>query len=221
MYKAEDYLHLVQAVLNKYYHGGHYTARRIGVGVEDLYQVGCIGLIKASKDYDKEKGSTFISYAFMKIRGEIRVFVRDYPYTAKFSREVRELAPKILYMDDCTPDHLMQLFGISTSTAVELLDYVHHKDVSLDKPIKKSEDESFTYLDVIPAPLDTGRMACRLIELEERLALLSEHQQSICILLLQGRTQQEVANELGMNQSTCSRLLTKGLIKIQANYRIE
>lgn len=219
MYKAENHLNIVQSVLNKYYGGGHNIASRIGIEPEDLFQIGCMGLMKACEHYDpdNEKKASFLTYAYIKIRAEINHSIRDDSYLAKYSKKVRELAPLAMKLGDPSPEEIQERLNVSYEDALDTYFYINRTGVSFFR--KTSEGDEMTLFDLIPAESETTEdKALRSIEFEERINILNDNQKKVCYMLLEGKTQLEIADTMNIKQAQVSRLRIKSLAKIKEEY---
>ncbi|MBQ4634413.1 MAG: sigma-70 family RNA polymerase sigma factor [Bacilli bacterium] len=185
---------------------------------EDLFQVGCIGLIKAYKNYDKNSNAKFTSYAYTYIWGEIKKYVRE-DKGFKVSREISSLNYKINQASNLLSQRLMR-----EPTSKELSDYLEIPEhliieainaitpvQSLDEVV--TSDDSFSLYEVIPdrvSDLDASIM------LKESLAQLPEDERRIIELrYFKDRTQTEIADELNTNQTQISRKEQKILVKLK------
>lgn len=221
VYQADNYLYLVQWVLNEYYGGGHNMARKLGIDVADLFQIGCLGLVRASQQFDptNEKGAKFMTYAIMKIRSELTHAIRDDNYALKFPIKIRELAPKVSRIDDATPKKIQEELGVPYKIAFDAYFYLNRRMISLySTPFKIGED-NMVLMDEIPAEQSAEDTALRCMELEERLSILTEKQRNVCSLSLKGHTQKEIAQKIGLPLSTVSSMQRKSLKQIQSTYQ--
>jgi RNA polymerase sigma factor (sigma-70 family) len=220
MYKPEEHLALVQSVLNIYYSGGHAVAKRMGIDVSDLHQIGSIGLIKACEDYDAKKAK-FVTYAFIKIHGEILRSIRDDHYMAKYSKQIRQLAFVARKLDDLSPMNIANQMSIPYGLALDVHFYLHRGMWSLFEPTNKQAGPEIDLerIDVIAAEeATTEDKALRQVELKERLSLLNSTEYKVIAMLLKGHTQVQVAAKLGVSQKHVNRLRDKSIKKIQDLY---
>lgn len=187
---------------------------------EDLFQVGCVGLIKAYQNYKEGYNTKFTTYAYPYILGEISKYVRD-DKGIKISRDISKLnlrieKAKILLtqklMREPSPSELSEFLGIDQETVLEALtsQFVIQ---SLDEPIENSEDSLCLY-DKIGAinnlDMDT------LITLKQELQSLSKEEHYIINShYMKDLTQSEIAESLGMNQVQVSRKEKKILVKLK------
>ena len=131
-----------------------------GIALEDLIQVGSIGLIKAIEFYNTDKNTRFKTYASYFIRGEIKHYLRDKASIIKAPRELQELVFKISTaikklnekgIEDPSDEQIAEEVGVSTSKIHEVLEIEHCKStLSLDQSFT-SEDDDLTLIDKIPS----------------------------------------------------------------------
>lgn len=222
-YQAQNHLNLVQWVITRHYGGGHNMARRLGLDVEDLFQTGCVGLMRACHQYDptNEKGASFSTYAIMKIRSELTHAIRDDNYYLKFSMEVRSLASQVAKLEEPTPEKIQAELKVSYETALDLYFYMNRRMTSLHSTTYKTGLFDSILMDEIASTEQAaGEAALRFIELEERLSVLSEKQRNVCYLSLKGLTQKEIAQKLGIRQQLVSEMQRSSVRKIQEVYDV-
>lgn len=189
-----------------------------GIATDDLHQVAFLGLVKAVRGYDPERGREFLGYAIPTIKGELRRHFRDAGWTVRPPRRIQELQARLWAADA----ELTQILHRSP-TAAELADAL---DVDVDDVIESlSADGCFapSSLDA-PAPdSESGSLAERLggedgefDRCEARLMLaravrdLGERDRTIVRLrFFEGWTQQQIGQEVGVTQMQVSRLLTR------------
>jgi len=192
-----------------------------GIEADDLFQVGCIGLLRAYEKFDPDNftGVTrFSTYGVPMIIGEIRRFLRDYN-SVKVSRSYRGLLKRI------KDENLLGLpvseiaikFDVSEKSVEEALRLQELQITSMDATFDlKDDSESLSLHDQIPSNVDyTG------ISVYEFLGSLSEREQKIAEMLMDGKVQQEIASVLGISQVQVSRLLKKIRRKYQEYYEGE
>ena len=186
---------------------------------EDLFQVGCIGLIKAYQNYNENYGAKFTTYAYPYILGEIRKYVRE-DKGLKISREISKLNLKIEKATILLSQKLMREPSINEiATYLEIDEYLivealksNNNIDSIDKPIN-NEGKDITLQDLIPIndlDLDT------LIMLKDELNnLTSEELDIINNRYTNDLTQSETAKNLGLTQVQVSRKEQKILTKLR------
>lgn len=202
----------------------HAAAGRFGaVGLEydDLFQIACVGLIKAARGFDPEYGVKFSTYAFPVIIGEIKQFLRD-DGQIKVSRSVKELGYRSYKKEqelaarlgrEPTVGEIAGELGVSPAEVVEAID-AHAKPMSLSID---TEDEK-RQADIPDQD--------KLIEREQSMDLMMlkaavhtlppKERQLIALRFFSDRTQTEVARELGITQVQVSRLEKKIIGKLKA-----
>ena len=187
---------------------------------EDLFQVGCIGLIKAYQNYQDGYNTKFTTYAYPYIFGEISKYVRD-DRGIKISRDISKLSLKLekanilltqKLMREPTAVELSEFLGVNQEDVLEALTS-HYVIQSLDEPIESSEDSLCLYDkigDIKNMDLDT------LITLKQELQSLSKEENYIINShYMKDLTQSEIADKLGMNQVQVSRKEKKILVKLK------
>lgn len=189
---------------------------------EDLFQIGCIGLIKAAEKFDPSFGVQFSTYAVPMILGEIRRFLRD-DGMVKVSRSIKEMAGRILRAGQAlqnslgrepTVGEIAQELGVETEAVVEAMEAVTPWE-SLSGPVGGEEGRTITLEDRLPSQGGEGEMVEK-IALYEVLHQLTEKEQLLVQLrYFKGRTQTETAKVLGVSQVQVSRLERKLLRKIR------
>lgn len=202
----------------------HACARRFigrGIDYEDLYQIGCIGLIKASDGFDPSRGLCFSTYAVPTILGEIRRVFRD-SGSVKVSRSLKELAFRVRAEwekaeqqsgnQPCVSEIALRL-GVTSEQVAEAL-CVLQPTVSLTR--EREEDDSQTDL-----PVDSCEEECdRRMDLQSLLEQLSEKEQRLIALrYFTCKTQSETAAALGMTQVQVSRAEKRILDRLRQNER--
>ena len=185
-----------------------------GENADDLFQVGCIGLIKALDNFDVTQNVRFSTYAVPMIIGEIRRYLRD-NNAIRVSRSLRDIAYKALG----TRDRLSRELGREPTIAeiakklemdvedVTLALEAIQDPVSLCEPIGGDNADALTIGDQVRDESVSQESWLEHIAITEALRRLSEREQRILNLrFFQGRTQMEVASEIGISQAQVSRL---------------
>lgn len=202
----EGNLRLVLSVIQRF--GGR------GENVDDLFQVGCIGLIKALDNFDVTQNVRFSTYAVPMIIGEIRRYLRD-NNAIRVSRSLRDIAYKALKMRDVLADRLGREPDVSELAAglhVPREDVVFALEaiqdpISLFEPVFNDGGDALYIMDQIT---DEKRPDVRWLDhigIKEAMNRLSDRERHILRLrFFQGRTQMEVAGEIGISQAQVSRL---------------
>ncbi len=186
---------------------------------EDLFQVGCIGLIKAYRNYDPSKNVKFFSYAYKYILGEIKSYVRE-NRNIKISRDLYKLSGKIeearniisqKLMRNPTIDEIALFLEMDPSDIQQAL-INNYNTTSLDKVVTDDENDACLY-DIIP---DIENMSKEdLLDLKESIDKLDDNSKKLIELRYVGNyTQSETANIMGMTQVQVSRKESKVLQKL-------
>jgi RNA polymerase sigma-B factor len=213
-------LHLVEYLARKF-------AGR-GEPLEDLLQVGYIGLIKAIDRYDVERGVEFSTYATPTIVGELKRYFRDKGWAIRIPRRLQmkdlelnqavdELTQKLHRSP--TLSELAEHMGMTTEEVVEILESSHAVNyLSLDNLYSgEQEDRGFSLLDYLGDEDSDFSLAEDRDALEKIIAQLSEREQRVIYMrFFQGMTQLEIARELNISQMHVSRLIRKILDKMRS-----
>ena len=215
-----DNLRLVWAVVRRF------NAR--GYEPEDLYQIGCIGLIKCIDKFDLSYRVKFSTYAVPMISGEIKRFLRD-DGMLKVSRTLKETAYKvnrtkeeILNRTGREPriDEVAEILGMDKEEIVASLE-ANVEVESIQKTIYQSEGNAICLMDKLADEKDEKEEVLNKIMIEEMLAGLDETEQSIIRMrYYENKTQSEISNMMGISQVQVSRLEKKSLLKMRKNYLI-
>ena len=197
--------------------------RYFGRGAEpdDLYQLGCVGFLKAIAGFDTSYGTQFSTYAVPKIAGEIRRFLRD-DGAVKVSRSIKERAVAIKQTRDRLTGELGREPSISELS--EVLDLSPEEIASAETATscaesiqRESGDAGFTLEDVLATTGEEERILERLA-LKEALSKLTERERLVIDLrYFHGLTQQRVAAVIGVSQVQVSRIEKKALLTLK-NY---
>ena len=185
-----------------------------GENVDDLFQVGCIGLIKAIDNFDIRQDVRFSTYGVPMISGEIRRYLRDNS-AVRVSRSLRDLAYKVMQareeliasqQRDPTVDEIARAMDIPVSDVVMALDAMADP-VSLFDPVYGEAGESAAVMDRICDSKNTDTAWLERIALSEAVEKLGERERRILAMrFFDGRTQMEVASAIGISQAQVSRL---------------
>lgn len=192
---------------------------------DDLFQIGCIGLIKAIDNFDTTLQVKFSTYAVPMIIGEIRRYLRD-NNSIRVSRSLRDIAYKAIYtretymkqyLKEPSVTEIAQEIGIEKEMIVYALDAIQNP-VSLFEPVYTEGGDTLYVMDQIS---DTKNKEDRWIEdlsLREAMKRLNKREKHIIELrFYEGKTQMEVAQEIGISQAQVSRL-EKNALKSMRNY---
>ena len=191
--------------------------------VDDLFQVGCIGLIKAIDNFNTELDVRFSTYGVPMIVGEIRRYLRDNS-AMRVSRAMRDTAYKVLqakeaylakHQKEPTVEEIAQILGIKREDVVFALDAILDP-VSLYEPIYSDSGDTVCVMDQVKDNKNTDERWLEHIALKEAVARLSEREQKILAMrFYQSKTQMEVSEEIGISQAQVSRLEKNALRQIR------
>lgn len=196
-----------------------------GESMDDLFQVGCIGLIKAIDAFDLKQNVQFSTYGVPMIAGELRRFLRDHS-AVRVSRSMRDTAYRVLQAkekltarDGREPDvdRIAEELGIPRQEVVFAMDAVC-EPVSLYEPVYSDGGENATVMDQIGDPRNTDEHWLEQIALSDAMRRLTPREKRILALrFYDGRTQMEVAREVGISQAQVSRLEKNAIAQIKKN----
>ena len=193
--------------------------------VDDLFQIGCIGLIKAIDNFDINLGVRFSTYAVPMIVGEIRRFLRDNS-TLRVSRSLKDTAYKAIYAKEALTKRNMvepSLMEIATEIGIAKEDIVYALDaiqnpMSLYDPIYTEGGDTLYVMDQISDKKNKEELWVEHLSLVEAMKRLNEREREIISLrFFEGKTQMEVSNLIGISQAQVSRL-EKNALKIMKAY---
>lgn len=199
-------LRLVLSVIQRFNNRGEY--------VDDLFQVGCIGLIKAIDNFDVSQNVRFSTYAVPMIIGEIRRYLRD-NNSIRVSRSLRDIAYKALQAKERltnknskepTVDDLSRELGIPKEDIVFALDAIQDP-ISLFESVYHDGGDAIYVMDQVKDEKNHDENWLEGIALNEAMRKLNDREKLILNLrFFDGRTQMEVAEEIGISQAQVSRL---------------
>ncbi len=192
-------------------------------GADDLFQVGCIGLIKAIDNFDISVGVKFSTYAVPMIIGEIRRYLRD-NNMLRVSRGTRDLAYHALSAKELltkrlghepTGAEIAAEMGENEESVTAALEAIV-EPVSLYDPVYSDGTDSVFVMDGIKDEENTDERWLENIALENALAKLGERESAIINLrFFRGKTQMEIAEEIGISQAQVSRIEKSALEHIR------
>jgi len=191
--------------------------------LDDLFQVGCIGLMKAIDNFDLSMDVKFSTYAVPMIIGEVRRYLRDYN-TIRVSRSVRDLAYRALQ----ARERLSKSMN-AEPTLAQIAEELNEKEeavhqaieaivepVSLYEPVYSDGGDSMYVMDQIRDENTSDEVWLENIALREALSRLSEREKKIIQLrFYKGKTQMEIASEIGISQAQVSRLEKSALERMR------
>ena len=194
-----------------------------GEDADDLFQVGCIGLIKAIDNFDLDVGVKFSTYAVPMIIGEIRRYLRDNSMI-RVSRSQRDLAYRALRAKenlslrlsrDPTDAEIAAELGAGASDVTEALTSIT-TPLSLYEPVFSEGGDALYLMDQISDDKENDEAWIDNIAIGEAMKRLSERERSIISMrFFRGKTQMEIADEIGISQAQVSRIEKGALDRIR------
>ena len=196
-----------------------------GENADDLFQVGCVGLLKAIDNFDTSQNVRFSTYGVPMIIGEIRRYLRDNS-SIRVSRSMRDTAYRVLQareklqreqQREPTVEQIARELGIRREEVVFAMDAVCDP-VSLFEPIYSDGGDAVCVMDQVRDNKNTDEDWLEQIALKEAMARLSERERQILALRYSdGKTQMEVSSEIGISQAQVSRLEKNAIKSIKKN----
>ena len=212
-------LRLVLSVIRRFFSKGE--------NADDLFQIGCVGLIKAIDNFEIEQNVQFSTYAVPMIIGEVKRYLRDNS-SIRVSRSIRELAYKIIvekekYMKDNnkepTVGELAEALNVSKEDIIMSLDAIQ-TPISLQEPVNGSNVDNINVEDQISDKKNSDVYWAETITIAEAMKKLNEKEKTIINKrFFEGRTQIEVADEIGISQAQVSRLEKNAINHIKRLYK--
>ncbi len=212
-------LRLVLSVIQRFY--------RKSESADDLFQVGCVGLIKAIDNFDISQNVQFSTYAVPMIIGEVKRYLRD-NNSIRVSRSVRDLAYKIIQFKE----KYTKEFGkepsveeIAKELQVEKEDIAFSLDaiqdpISLQEPVYNDGTENIFIMDQVKDKKNTDELWAEKMTMIQAMKKLNEKEKMIITKrFFDGRTQMEVAEEIGISQAQVSRLEKNAIEHIKKWYK--
>ncbi len=212
---AEGNLKLVLSILKRYQNRCD--------NMDDLFQIGCVGLMKAIDNFDLNHGVKFSTYAVPLILGEIRRYLRDNS-NLRISRSIKDLAYKILkakeeyfmiHGKEMTNKEVADKLGVEEIDVIIAIDAM--KDpISMFEPIYDNGGDTIFLEDQIESKKDKASNWDMLISLTSAVKNLKEKERKIVTeRFLVGKTQMEIAEEIGISQAQVSRLEKAGIDELK------
>jgi len=194
-----------------------------GESADDLFQVGCVGLMKAIDRFDVTQGVRFSTYAVPMVMGELRRYLRD-STKVRVTRSLRDLAYKALQARDAlleehhaepTVTQIAERIAMPREDVVLALEAIQ-EPVSLYEPIYNDSGDAIYVMDQIRDTTVSDESWIQQMTLKEAMRRLNEREKKILAMrFYQGRTQMEVAEEIGISQAQVSRLEKNALLKVK------
>ena len=212
-------LRLVLSVIQRFYGRGE--------SPDDLFQVGCVGLIKAIDNFDLSQNVQFSTYAVPMIIGEVKRYLRD-NNSIRVSRSVRDLAYKAIQFKEkyfkengkeATIEQIAKELGVEKEDIVVSFDAIQDP-ISLQEPIYNDGSESIYIMDQVKDSKNTDEIWTENMTIAGALERLNDKERTIVQKrFFDGRTQMEVANEIGISQAQVSRLEKSAIGHIKRWYK--
>lgn len=207
---------LVKSVIRRY--------RNKGIDYDDLFQLGCVGFVKAINNFDTSYNVRFSTYAVPMIAGEVKRFLRDDGYI-KVSRAIKSQAVEInRYLDSLPADSpapsiadIAEKFNLEPQEVVFAMDSTRYP-VSLSTPVDSNEEGSVTLGERIATQEEEDSKLDHFI-LKQLIESLSPRDRKIIIMrYYRDKTQSEIAKELGVSQVQVSRIENKVLQNMRKKF---
>lgn len=215
----EGNLRLVLSIIKRFHNSNE--------NVDDLFQIGCIGLIKAIDNFNSELGVRFSTYAVPMILGEIKRFLRDNS-TLRVSRSLKDTAYKAIYakealmkknMTEPTLTEIATEIGVPKEDVIYALDAIQNP-MSLYEPIYTEGGDTLYVMDQISDKKNKEELWVEHLSLAEAMKKLNDREYEIITMrFFEGKTQMEVSTLIGISQAQVSRL-EKNALRIMRNYLI-
>lgn len=197
-----------------------------GENPDDLFQVGCIGLIKSIDNFDLSQNVQFSTYAVPMIIGEVRRYLRD-NNSIRVSRSIRDLAYKVLALKEknskegkkeLTIEEIAKKLDVEVGEVAMCLDAIQ-TPVSLQEPVYGDGSECIFFMDQVKDKKNNDEFWTENITIAEAMKKLNAKEKNIVQKrFFEGRTQMEVANEIGISQAQVSRLEKNAIEHIKRIY---
>lgn len=194
--------------------------------MDDLFQVGCIGLMKSIDHFNVELDVKFSTYAVPMIIGEIRRYLRD-NNSIRVSRSIRDLAYRALAAREeiskqkerePTVDEIAEKIGVQKAQVAQALEAIV-EPISLYESVYNDGDDTIYVIDQLKDHDDTDEAWVESIALRDAMKKLGERERSIILMrFYKGKTQMEIAEEIGISQAQVSRLEKSAIEKIRKDF---
>ena len=195
--------------------------------VDDLFQIGCIGLIKSVDNFDLSLNVQFSTYAVPMIIGEVRRYLRD-NNPIRVSRSVRDLAYRGLAAKEelikelnrePTVEEIAKKVGVETEEMIYGLEAIQDP-ISLQEPVSNDGTENIYILDQVKDSKNSDEKWAEQITIQEALKKLNKREKLVInSRFFEGRTQMEIAEELGISQAQVSRIEKEAMVRIKRVYK--
>ena len=198
-----------------------------GESADDLFQIGCVGLIKAIDNFDPNLNVKFSTYGVPMIIGEIRRHLRD-NNPIRVSRSMRDLAYKALQIKErifketqkeATIEEIAKELNVQKEDIIVSLDAIQ-EPISLQEPVYSESSENIYVMDQVRDNKNTDELWAENITIAEAMKKLNEREKNIITRrIFDGKTQMEVAEEVGISQAQVSRLEKNAIERIKRMYK--
>ena len=212
-------LRLVLSIIKRFYTRGE--------NADDLFQVGCVGLIKAMDNFDTRQNCQFSTYAVPMIVGEVKRYLRD-NNAIRVSRSVKDLAYRVLAEKEkflkendreATLEEIAKIIEVPKEDIVMSLDAIQ-TPISLQEPAGNSDSDNIYIEDQISDKKNTDEFWAETITVAEAMKKLTDKEKQVLNKrFFEGRTQIEVASEIGISQAQVSRLEKSAIDHIKRIYK--
>lgn len=212
-------LKLVLSVIKRFYGRGE--------NLDDLFQIGCIGLIKAMDNFDLNLNVQFSTYAVPMIAGEIRRYLRD-NNSIRVSRSIRDLAYRVLSAKEKlikqnekepTIEEIAKELNVPKEDIIISMDAIQ-EPISLQEPVYGDNTDNIYVMDQISDKKNTDEHWTDSLTISSAIQKLNDKEKMIINKrFFEGRTQMEVADEIGISQAQVSRLEKNAIDHIKRIYK--
>lgn len=212
-------LRLVLSVIQRFYGRGE--------NADDLFQIGCVGLIKAIDNFDISQNVQFSTYAVPMIIGEIRRYLRD-NNSIRVSRSIRDLAYKVMQCKERltkqngkepTIEEIAKSLDSTPEDIAFSLDAIQIP-ISLQEPIYNDGTENIYIMDQVKDEKNSDELWAENLTIKQSMKKLNDKEREILAKrFFDGRTQMEVAEEIGISQAQVSRLEKSAINHIKRLYK--
>lgn len=194
------------------------------LGADDVFQAGCVGLIKAIDGFDISVGVKFSTYAVPMIVGEIKRYLRD-GNSLRVSRSIRDMAYQVLRAreqiekrdEEATIARIAKEMQVAEREVVYALDAISDP-ISIYEPVYNKSGDTLLLMDQLADTKNTDEVWTEHVALSEAMQKLGEREKKILFLrYYQGKTQTEISEEVGISQAQVSRLEKNALKSLKAN----
>ena len=194
------------------------------LGADDVFQAGCVGLIKALDGFDLSVGVKFSTYAVPMIIGEIKRYLRD-GNSLRVSRSIRDMAYRVLKAreqiedrdEEATIPKIAKELEVAEREVVYALDAISDP-ISLYEPVYNKSGDTLLLMDQLCDEKNTDEIWTEHVALSEAMEKLGEREKRILFLrYYEGKTQTEISEEIGISQAQVSRLEKNAIQNIRTN----